>query len=169
MRLLNDIAARVLLNLALSGMSRCKSKQTFVGEDDTPRPAHATYMCRSQETKRMDTPHLSFDISFPTSDLFISHWASKYFAKDSDREREQKLYDSHICTADLKTNWNALEDLFKWKNGVDRIAGQKLASIRANYFNDWTEDADLESRYLNPDKGRGGSIWNICLLAVWRG
>jgi hypothetical protein len=107
----------------------------------------------------MDTPHLSFEISFPTLDFFLHHWASRYH--DPER-RDDRLYDPHIGKADLRTDHNALKDLFTWKNGGD-LSKRKLATIRDNYFDHWTEDADLESRYLDPDKG-DGPIWNIFYL-----
>jgi hypothetical protein len=107
----------------------------------------------------MDTPHLSFEISFPALEPFLDHWARQY----RDAARDERLYNPHIGTAKLRTDRHALEDLFKWKNGVDKIAERKLASIHTNYFDEWTEDADLESRYLDPEK-RGGPIWNIFYL-----
>jgi hypothetical protein len=47
-------------------------------------------------------------------------------------------------------------------NGVN-LSRQKLASVRANYFNDWKEDDLLECRYLDPHKD-GGPVWNIFYL-----
>jgi hypothetical protein len=105
----------------------------------------------------MGTPHLSFEISFLTLDLFIDYWASRY--RD---ENDKKLYDPHIGKADLKTNEQALKELFKWKNG-GKIAKPKEDSIHANYFQCWIEDNELEYRYLDPTK-KGGPIWNIFYL-----
>jgi hypothetical protein len=107
----------------------------------------------------MDNRHLSFKISFPSLNPFLDHWASRY--RDPER-RDQKLYDPHIGTANLRTDFESLEALFTWKNGR-RISEPKLTGIRTNYFDHWTEDSDLESRYLVQGKG-GGPIWNIFYL-----
>jgi hypothetical protein len=107
----------------------------------------------------MDTPHLSFEISFSALDPFLDHWASRY----SDSERDERLYDPYIRKADLRTDLEALKALFTWKNGGDRISELKLASIRTNYFDHWSQDNDLESRYLDHNNG-GGPIWNIFYL-----
>src|SRR5436305_214000 len=104
----------------------------------------------------MDAPHLSFEIAFTALVPFLDYWASKY----SDAERDERLYDPHIGTANLRTDVEALKALFLWKNGGDRISERKLQSIRTNYFEHWTEDDDLERRYLDPDRD-GGAIWNI--------
>jgi hypothetical protein len=106
----------------------------------------------------MGPPNLSFEISFPTLDLFLDHWASRY--RD---ENDKKFYDPYIGKADLKTDEAALKDLFRWKNGV-RLSAAKLVSIRANYFDDWTEDANLERRYLDPSEDGDRPIWNIFYL-----
>jgi hypothetical protein len=102
--------------------------------------------------------YLSFEIHFSAFDPFIAHWASLY----KDGKRDEKLYDPYIGIADLRTDLNALHSLFEWKNG-GKVSKQKLATIWANYFNCWTDNADLESRYLDPSKG-GGAIWNIFYL-----
>lgn len=102
--------------------------------------------------------HLSFEISFSALDPFLRYWACRY--RDSDRDTT--LYDPHIRTANLQTDWKALKALFEWKNG-GTIAKPKLASVRTNYFEDWTDDDHLECRYLDFKKG-GGPIWNIFYL-----
>jgi hypothetical protein len=105
----------------------------------------------------METPHLSFEISFSALDPFLDHWAPRYrYAA------HEQLYEDHIGKADLKNDWKALKALFTWKNGRE-IAKPKLASVRANYFECWAKDADLERRYLDPRQG-GGPIWNIFYL-----
>jgi hypothetical protein len=101
--------------------------------------------------------HLSFKISFTELRPFLKHWSSRY--KDAN---DQMLYDPYIGTADLKTDESALIELFKWKN-VGELSKKKSATIRANYFDRWTEDADLEARYLDPNQGNG-PIWNIFYL-----
>lgn len=106
----------------------------------------------------MIPPNLSFEISSPTLDLFLYHWASRY----RDENKDVKFYDPYIGKTDLKTDEAALKELFKWKNG-GKISEAKLASIHANYFQCWTEDADLESRFLC-SKEKGGPIWNIFYL-----
>jgi hypothetical protein len=106
----------------------------------------------------MDHLNLSFEITFAELAPFIDYWASRY----RDSWRDERFYDPHIGKADLRTNWEALESLFIWKNG-QVIAKHKLATIRTNYFNDWTEDDQLECRYLDPNKGNG-PIWNIFYL-----
>lgn len=106
----------------------------------------------------MDALHLSFEISFPALDPFVEHWACRY----GDTERDERLYDPHIGAADLRTDLGALTSLFTWKNGGE-LSKKKSAGIRTNYFDHWIEDADLESRYLDPEKG-GGPIWNIFYL-----
>jgi hypothetical protein len=91
--------------------------------------------------------------------ILSSTTASRY----SDSERDERLYDPYIRKADLRTDLEALKALFTWKNGGDRISEQKLASIRTNYFDHWSQDNDLESRYLDHNNG-GGPIWNIFYL-----
>lgn len=102
--------------------------------------------------------HLSFEFSFEAIDPFLDHWADRY----DQVEQDEKLYDPFIGRVDLRSDLKALETLFQWKNGTP-ISQGKLASIRSNYFDCWTEDADLESRFLAPSKG-GGPIWNIFYL-----
>jgi hypothetical protein len=104
---------------------------------------------------RMCSLHLSFEIPFTELHLFIKHWSSRY-----DDANDRTLYDPYI-QEDL-SKADALVGLFKWKNG-GKIAPQHLNSIQANYLNRWIEDADLETRYLDPNQG-GGPIWNIFYL-----
>jgi hypothetical protein len=73
----------------------------------------------------MDTPHLSFEISFSALDPFLDHWASRY----SDSERDERLYDPYIRKADLRTDLEALKALFTWKNGGDRISERNLGRL----------------------------------------
>jgi hypothetical protein len=108
----------------------------------------------------MNGLHLSFGIAFDELRPFIDHWASLYKG-----DKDEELYDPHIGKrAALRTDWKALHALFKWKNGGS-ISQLKLASVRANYFQRWTDDAGLDARYLNPDdRLHGGAIWNIFYL-----
>ncbi len=105
----------------------------------------------------MDQPRLSFEIAFSAFAPFLDYWASRYRYEEHDKS----FYDPYIGKADLQTNFEALEALFKWKNG-GAIANQKLRSICTNYEH-WIEDANLEARYLDPHQG-GGPIWNIFYL-----
>jgi hypothetical protein len=112
------------------------------------------------EGSAMHTQHLSFEISFTELARFFDHWSSRY---QDPRQRDGEFYDPNIGKGDaLRTEWEALQALFIWKNGTE-ISPGKLNSIRKNYFNNWTEDANLESRFLNPNKS-GGPIWNIFYL-----
>ena len=96
---------------------------------------------------------LSFEISFTDLRLFLKYWASRY-----DDGPDKTLYDPHIG----KTDETALLELYKWKNGGN-IAQHKLETIYRNYLNQWTDDAGLEARYLDPNQGNG-PIWNIFYL-----
>jgi hypothetical protein len=101
---------------------------------------------------------LSFEIPFTELRPFIDHWASRYRDGDNDK----RLYDRHI-KGDMRKA-NVLIELFNWKNGGrGKIAQKKLDSIHRNYLGCWTEDAELETRYLDPRK-KGGPIWNIFYL-----
>jgi hypothetical protein len=82
------------------------------------------------------------------------HWSSRY-----DETNDKQLYDPNIG----KTDEKALIALFKWKNGGGKMAQHKMDAIYANYLNRWTDNADLEARYLDPDQGNG-PIWNIFYL-----
>jgi len=110
--------------------------------------------------------HTSFCITNRTVSEFIEHWSSRYI----DGDRDKIFYDPFIGKADLKTDFAALESLFIWKNGT-KIAPLKQRSIVVNYFNNWVDDAELESHFLH-GKSSGGPIWNIFYLhcrlpSVW--
>jgi hypothetical protein len=61
----------------------------------------------------METPRISFGISFQELDPFLDHWASRYL----NAERDERLYNPYIGTADLRIDMQALTALFTWKNG----------------------------------------------------
>lgn len=103
--------------------------------------------------------HLSFAISSGSMKEFLNHWSSVY----RDAKRDAEFYDPFIG-ADVRAEWKALRSLFVWKNGQELSAG-KEASVRHNYFDRWTEDTDLEGRFLNPVHP-GGAIWNIFYLHI---
>jgi len=95
--------------------------------------------------------NLSFQITCPTLDQFVNHWASKYFYPSEYR------YDSNIGKS--LTEKSRLE-LFEWKNGSS-ISKKKLDSITKNYPLNF--EGKQEQRYLN-HKESGGAIWNIFYL-----
>jgi hypothetical protein len=96
---------------------------------------------------------------------FVEFWSALYdFGQDDDEFYRQNVHKP--LTEERIMEW------FKWKNGMNRLAQQKLRSVQRNFVARRAEldtiPNDVSARALLDRFASGGVIWRIFWLHCWR-
>ncbi len=97
---------------------------------------------------------------------FILHWSEKYIYAEKTRAKERYEKYHNLPISKIK-----LTEMFKWKNGLENISGNKTKllnqfiskiKILKRLENDW--DIDLFLKHFSPDIK--APIWNLFLTHI---